>query len=79
VASPDDIRGVIVKSFVILNPGYESKESLVWEIQAHCKRTIASYEYPRVIEFVESLPKTQSGKIKRKVLREQELAKAGKT
>ncbi len=75
VASPDEIRGVIVKSFVILNPGYEPKESLVWEIQAHCKKTIAAYEYPRVIEFVDSLPKTQSGKTMRKVLREAEIDK----
>ncbi len=79
VASPDHIRGVIVKSFVVLNPGYDSTDELANEIQEHCKKAIAAYEYPRVVEFVDALPKTQSGKTKRKVLREREFLKAGKT
>ena len=76
VASPDDIRGVIVKSFIVLNSGYEPSEELAQEIKGHCKKVIAAYEYPRAIDFVDSLPKTQSGKTKRKVLREQELKRA---
>ena len=79
VASPDAIRGVIVKSFVVLNPGFEPSDELAKEIQGHCKKIIAAYEYPRTVEFVTSLPKTQSGKTKRKVLREQELEKAKKS
>ncbi|MCK5024072.1 MAG: acyl-CoA synthetase [Thermoplasmata archaeon] len=76
VASPDHIRGVIVKSFIVLNPEHEPSDELAASIKDHCKKTIAAYEYPRAIEFVDSLPKTQSGKTKRKVLREQELAKS---
>jgi acyl-coenzyme A synthetase/AMP-(fatty) acid ligase len=76
VASPDAIRGVIVKSFIVLNPGYEPSDELAKEIQQHCKKMIAAYEYPREVEFAPSLPKTQSGKTKRKLLREQELEKA---
>ena len=75
VGSPDRIRGMAVKAFVVLNPGFTGSESLVREIQNHVKRVTAPYKYPRVIEFVESLPKTISGKIKRNVLREQELKK----
>jgi len=79
VASPDAIRGVIVKSFVVLNPGHEPSDELAKEIQQHCKKMIAAYEYPREVEFTSFLPKTQSGKTKRKLLREQELEKAKKS
>lgn len=72
VASPDPIRGVIVKSFIILREGYEPSEELAKEIQQFVKERTAPYKYPREIEFVKELPKTQSGKIKRKVLRELE-------
>ena len=75
VASPDEIRGVIVKSFIILNEGFEPSDELAKEIQAHTKAMIAAYEYPRVIEFPKELPKTPSGKTKRKVLREAEIEK----
>ncbi|MCD6383600.1 MAG: acyl-CoA synthetase [Thermoplasmata archaeon] len=72
VASPDPVRGVIVKSFIILNEGYEPSQELAKEIQQFVKERTAPYKYPREIEFVKELPKTQSGKIKRKVLRELE-------
>ncbi|RLF72920.1 MAG: acyl-CoA synthetase, partial [Thermoplasmata archaeon] len=72
VASPDPVRGVIVKSFIILNEGYEPSDELAREIQQFVKERTAPYKYPREIEFVKELPKTQSGKIKRKVLRELE-------
>ena len=75
VGSPDRIRGMVVKAFVVLNPGFKGSESLIREIQNHVKRVTAPYKYPRVIEFVDSLPKTISGKIKRNVLREAELQK----
>jgi len=72
VASPDPIRGTIVKSFVVLREGQKPSDKLVEDIQDHVKKVSAAYKYPREIEFVSSLPKTQSGKTKRKVLREQE-------
>ena len=75
VASPDEMRGVIVKSFIILHDMTKASEDLKKEIQEHTKRVAAPYKYPREIEFVEELPKTQSGKIKRKILRELEQMK----
>ncbi len=77
VASPDEIRGVIVKAFIILHDKNKASDSLIVDIQNHCKKVAAPYKYPREIEFVEELPKTQSGKIKRKELRELEIEKKG--
>jgi acetyl-CoA synthetase len=73
VGSPDRIRGLVVKAFVVLKAGYEPSESLIREIKTFVKRTTAPYKYPRAIEFVPDLPKTISGKIKRNELREREL------
>ncbi|MDG6218027.1 MAG: acyl-CoA synthetase [Candidatus Thermoplasmatota archaeon] len=75
VASPDEMRGVIVKSFIILHDSTKASDELKKEIQEHTKNVAAPYKYPREIEFVEELPKTQSGKIKRKILREREKEK----
>jgi acyl-coenzyme A synthetase/AMP-(fatty) acid ligase len=72
VGSPDPIRGQIVKAFVVLRPGFEPSEQLISELQEHVKRVTAPYKYPRAIEFVTSLPKTHSGKIRRHELRERE-------
>jgi benzoate-CoA ligase family protein len=77
VSSPDEMRGVIVKAFVILHNKNNASEQLIKDIQEHTKKTAAPYKYPRKIEFVEELPKTQSGKIKRKDLREFEKEKKG--
>lgn len=77
VASPDPMRGEIVKAFIILKPGYVSSDELVLSIQEHVKSTTAPYKYPRAIEFVSELPKTISGKIRRVELRESELKRAG--
>ncbi|MEM2715870.1 MAG: AMP-binding protein, partial [Candidatus Thermoplasmatota archaeon] len=77
VASPDKIRGNIVKAFVVLAKGYEPSEKLVSELQEFVKQQTAPYKYPREIEFVESLPKTISGKIKRAELRELERKRKG--
>ncbi len=73
VGSPDIIRGFIVKAFVVLKEGYEPSEKLAREIQEYVKGVTAPYKYPRKIEFVTELPKTISGKIKRKDLRELEM------
>jgi len=77
VASPDEIRGVIVKAFIILHDNRKASEKLAEDIQNHCKKVAAPYKYPREVEFVEELPKTQSGKTKRKELRELEKKKKG--
>ena len=76
VASPDPVRGEIVKAFIILKPGYVSSDELVISLQDHVKNTTAPYKYPRAIDFVTELPKTISGKIRRVELREAEVENA---
>lgn len=77
VGSPDPVRGVIIKAFVILQDKDKASDNLVKDIQEHTKKVAAPYKYPREIEFVSELPKTQSGKIKRKQLREIEIERKG--
>jgi acetyl-CoA synthetase len=72
VASPDPDRGSIVKAFVLLKEHVQPSDELVKELQNHVKTVTAPYKYPREIEFVDSLPKTASGKIRRVELRELE-------
>ncbi|API58643.1 acyl-CoA synthetase [Tardibacter chloracetimidivorans] len=72
VASPDKERGEVIKAFVVLAAGYQASPDLVKILQDHVKATTAPYKYPRRIEFVDSLPKTISGKIRRKELRDAE-------
>ncbi len=72
VASPDTVRGEVVMAFVVLSPEWQPSDALIEALQEHVKRTTAPYKYPRRIEFVTSLPKTVSGKIRRKELRDQE-------
>ena len=68
---PDEVRGQVVKATIVLSKEYKSKAGaeLIKEIQDHVKRTTAPYKYPRVVEFVDELPKTISGKIKRYEIR----------
>lgn len=68
-AAPDPIRGKVVKASIILAKGYVPSDELVKELQDHVKHTTAPYKYPRIVEFVEELPKTIGGKIKRKQIR----------
>ncbi|MCX6700464.1 MAG: AMP-binding protein [Methanomicrobiales archaeon] len=75
VGVPDDVRGMIVKAFIVLAPGHNPSDTLVKELQNHVKHVTAPYKYPRLIEFTVTLPKTISGKIRRKELREAELKK----
>lgn len=80
VASPDPDRGAIVKAFVRCKIGVETGDALALELQEHVKRITAPYKYPREIEFVDDLPKTVSGKIRRVELRKlEERRKAGLT
>jgi acetyl-CoA synthetase/medium-chain acyl-CoA synthetase len=72
VAKPDDVRGEIVKAFVVLNNSYKPNGDLIKEIQDFVKNLTAPYKYPREIEFVSELPKTISGKIRRVELRQRE-------
>ncbi|MGP4075368.1 acyl-CoA synthetase MbcS [Halobacillus sp. K22] len=74
VSSPDEVRGNVVKAFIVLQNNYEPTDSLVKELQDHVKSTTAPYKYPRKIEFTEELPKTTSGKIRRVELRKKENA-----
>lgn len=70
---PDEIRGQVIKATIVLSADYRDKagEVLIKEIQGHVKNVTAPYKYPRIIEFVEELPKTISGKIKRAEIRKQ--------
>jgi acyl-coenzyme A synthetase/AMP-(fatty) acid ligase len=72
VASPDPLRGQVVKAFIVLRPDLPAGPDLHGQIQQFAKQHMAGYKYPRKIEFVTALPKTPSGKIKRKELRERE-------
>ncbi|MDY0177274.1 MAG: AMP-binding protein, partial [Lentisphaeria bacterium] len=67
---PDPVRGQIVKATVVLSRGYLPSEELKHELQSFVKENTAPYKYPRVLEFVEAMPKTISGKIRRVALRE---------
>ncbi|MCL2756653.1 MAG: AMP-binding protein [Coriobacteriia bacterium] len=68
-SAPDEVRGNVVKATIILAKGYEPSRELKKELQEHVKATTAPYKYPRVIEFVDELPKTIGGKIKRAQIR----------
>ncbi len=76
---PDDIRGMVVKATIVLGKEWKDKanDDLVKELQDHVKKTTAPYKYPRVVEFVEELPKTHSGKIRRVEIRENDAKKVG--
>jgi acyl-coenzyme A synthetase/AMP-(fatty) acid ligase len=69
VAAPDEVRGAVVRAVVVLRDGYTGSDQLVNELQEHVRAETAPYKYPRIVEFVDALPKTASGKIKRAELR----------
>jgi len=69
VGAADDERGQLVKAFVVLKPGFEPSEALVAAMQQFVKANIAPYKYPRAIEFVAALPRTETGKLQRFALR----------
>ena len=75
---PDDIRGMVVKATVVLGKEWKDKagDALIKELQQHVKKETAPYKYPRIIEFVDELPKTISGKIRRVEIRNNDQAKA---
>ncbi len=69
VGVPDEDRGMLVKAFVVLRPGVSQRSDQVQTLQSFVKSQIAPYKYPRAIEFVDSLPRTSTGKVQRHVLR----------
>jgi acetyl-CoA synthetase len=75
VPKPDPERGNLVKAYIVLAPGVarsaEAEAALIAELQEHVRGKLAPYEYPKEIEFLESLPMTTTGKVQRRVLREQ--------
>ncbi|MEI6797442.1 MAG: AMP-binding protein, partial [Methanomassiliicoccales archaeon] len=73
IGKPDELRGEIVKAFIVLRPGHAPSEQLKEEISQFVRTRLAYYAYPREIEFLASLPKTRSGKIMRRVLKAKEL------
>ena len=77
VGAPDDGRGTVVKAYVVLHPGQAPSPDLTKALQDHVKAEIAPYKYPRIIEYVDALPRTQTGKLQRFELRRiaQEVAK----
>ncbi|MDY0339926.1 MAG: AMP-binding protein, partial [Coriobacteriia bacterium] len=68
-AAPDPVRGLVVKATIVLAQGRTGSPELIKELQDHVKKTTAPYKYPRIVEFVDELPKTLGGKIKRKQIR----------
>jgi acyl-coenzyme A synthetase/AMP-(fatty) acid ligase len=75
VGSPDLERGEIVKAFVVLRPGMAPSDALTRALQDHVKAVTAPYKYPRAIAYVDDLPRTVTGKIRRRDLRDAEYAK----
>ena len=76
VGAPDEERGQIVKAYIVLRAGLSSGDTLTKELQEHVKATVAPYKYPRAIEYVTDLPKTQTGKLQRFELRKKAAASA---
>ena len=76
VASPDEIKGNVVKAFVVLAEGHEPSDEVADDIKQFVRGKLSAYAYPRRIEFVDDLPKTLTGKIRRIELRERERERA---
>ena len=68
IPAPDEIRGQVVKAMVVLAEGRRGGGDLTAELQAQVKTQLAAYKYPRIVEYVDSLPKTSTGKLNRKLL-----------
>ncbi|RQH02796.1 AMP-binding protein [Paraburkholderia dinghuensis] len=69
IGAPDDLRGQAVKAFVVLRPGFTGDDAMVSELQKFVKNAVAAYKYPRIITFINALPRTETGKLKRAALR----------
>ena len=69
IGLPDDERGMVVKAFIVLRPGFGASAACVKQLQDHVKATLAPFKYPRQIEFIDKLPRTETGKLQRYKLR----------
>jgi 2-aminobenzoate-CoA ligase len=78
VAAPDSMRGFVPKAFVVLRPGFTATDELAKTLQDHVKKELAPYKYPRLVEFVSALPHTETGKLRRVELRQQEAGRAAR-
>ena len=78
VASPDELRGNVVKAFVVLADGHTPSDELALDIQQFVRGRLSAYAYPRLVEFVDELPKTLTGKIRRIELRQLEIERAAR-
>jgi 2-aminobenzoate-CoA ligase len=70
IGVPDDERGMVVKAFVVLKPDHAPDAVMCKQLQDHVKATLAPFKYPRQVEFVASLPRTETGKLQRFRLRQ---------
>jgi 2-aminobenzoate-CoA ligase len=70
VGLPDEDRGMVVKAFIVLKPGEAAGDTLAKALQDHVKATLAPFKYPRQVEFVDKLPRTETGKLQRFKLRQ---------
>jgi acyl-coenzyme A synthetase/AMP-(fatty) acid ligase len=69
VAAPDEERGAVVRAVIVLREGFTASDELAGELQQYAKEQTAPYKYPRIIDFADELPKTNSGKVRRADLR----------
>ncbi|HLD01913.1 MAG TPA: acetate--CoA ligase, partial [Patescibacteria group bacterium] len=73
IGKPDELKGEIIKAFVVLKPGVIPSDELKEQITEHVKQHLAGHAYPKEVEFIDKLPKTRSGKIMRRILKAKEL------
>jgi acetyl-CoA synthetase len=70
IGEPDEARGAVVKAFIVLQPGQNPSADLEASLQDHVRKYLAPYEYPKIIEFIDALPMTTTGKVQRRLLRQ---------
>jgi acetyl-CoA synthetase len=69
IGEPDETRGTVVKAFIVLQVGATPSAELEASLQDHVRKFLAPYEYPKIIEFIDALPMTTTGKVQRRLLR----------
>jgi len=69
IGEPDPVRGTVVKAFIVLQAGQQPSPELEASLQQHVRQFLAPYEYPKIIEFIDALPMTTTGKVQRRLLR----------
>jgi acetyl-CoA synthetase len=69
IGEPDETRGTVIKAFIVLAAGQTPSAELEASLQQHVRQYLAPYEYPKIIEFIDALPMTTTGKVQRRLLR----------